>query len=171
METTDKQFFFTFLGITGVLVLLSIVVLLAANWLGSTNKLDKKSAAQIKIAKERIQPVGQVNLKSNPIEAVEPGPTTIVAVSDNAVSEPVLEGGLGKKVYGGICQSCHIAGVAGAPIVGDIAAWKPRIAAGMDELYAAVINGKGLMAARGGDPSLSDEEIRAAVDYMVEASQ
>lgn len=77
----------------------------------------------------------------------------------------------GEKVYKGICFSCHDVGVAGSPKLGDKAAWAPRIATGAEALYATSLNGKGAMPAKGGNPALSDDEIKAAVDYMVAQSQ
>ena len=73
----------------------------------------------------------------------------------------------GEKVYKGICFSCHDVGVAGSPKFGDKAAWAPRIATGAEALYASSLNGKGAMPAKGGNPALSDAEVKAAVDYMV----
>lgn len=73
----------------------------------------------------------------------------------------------GEKVYKGLCMSCHDAGVAGSPKLGDKTAWEPRIATGMDALYESTIKGKGTMPAKGGNPALSDDEVKAAVDYMV----
>ncbi|UJS24822.1 c-type cytochrome [Thiothrix winogradskyi] len=77
----------------------------------------------------------------------------------------------GEKVYKGICFSCHDVGVAGSPKLGDKAVWAPRIATGAEALYATSLNGKGAMPAKGGNPALSDDEIKAAVDYMVAQSQ
>lgn len=77
----------------------------------------------------------------------------------------------GEKVYKGICFSCHDVGVAGSPKLGDKAAWAPRIATGAEALYATSLNGKGAMPAKGGNPALSDDEIKAAVDYMIAQSQ
>lgn len=77
----------------------------------------------------------------------------------------------GEKVYKSLCFSCHDSGVAGSPKLGDKAAWAPRIAAGMESVYAVSINGKGAMPAKGGNPALSDEEVKAAVDYMVSKSK
>lgn len=77
----------------------------------------------------------------------------------------------GEKVYKGLCFSCHDMGIAGAPKVGDPAAWTDRIAAGNESMYNIAINGKGAMPAKGGNPSLSDDEIKAAVDYMVSTVQ
>lgn len=77
----------------------------------------------------------------------------------------------GEKVYKGICFSCHDMGIAGAPKVGEQAAWTDRIAAGTESMYNIAINGKGAMPAKGGNPALSDDEIKAAVDYMVSTVQ
>lgn len=69
---------------------------------------------------------------------------------------------------------CHAAGVAGAPKPGDKADWGPRIAQGKDVLYKHALEGfngaKGSMPARGGAPSLSDDDIKAAVDFMADQS-
>jgi len=73
----------------------------------------------------------------------------------------------GKKVYDSACLACHVAGVAGAPKLGDKAAWAPRVKTGIDALVASVTKGKGAMPANGGNPALSNAEIRAAVEYMI----
>lgn len=77
----------------------------------------------------------------------------------------------GKKIYDASCVACHGAGVAGAPKFGDKAAWAPRIKTGMDALYATAIKGKGVMPPKGGNASLSDADVKAAVDYMVAAAK
>ncbi len=81
----------------------------------------------------------------------------------------------GEAVYKKTCMACHAMGVAGAPKLGDSADWEPRIAQGMDVLYDHSINGytgkKGMMPPKGGNLSLSDEDTRAAVDYMVSQAQ
>ena len=70
-------------------------------------------------------------------------------------------------------MACHATGAAGAPMVGDADAWAPRVAKGIDALYASGVNGVAGtgMIARGGCGDCSDEEIHAAVDYMVNNSQ
>jgi cytochrome c5 len=77
----------------------------------------------------------------------------------------------GKKIYDSGCIACHGAGVAGAPKFGDKPAWAPRIATGMEALYTASIKGKGVMPPKGGNPSLSDADVKAAVDFMVAAAK
>ena len=79
----------------------------------------------------------------------------------------------GDAVYNAACMACHATGAAGAPKVGDAAAWAPRIAKGKDALYASALGGvagTGMMA-KGGCATCSDEEIHAAVDFMVAGSQ
>lgn len=91
-----------------------------------------------------------------------------------AATESVASGPRsGEDVYNGACMACHASGAAGAPKVGDVAAWSGRITKGMDALYAAGVNGvPGTgMIAKGGCMTCSDEEIYAAVDYMVDNSQ
>ncbi|MBC7204154.1 MAG: cytochrome c5 family protein, partial [Pusillimonas sp.] len=77
----------------------------------------------------------------------------------------------GEKLYNTICLACHAAGVAGAPKLGDKAAWEPRIAQGLDAMVSTVISGKGAMPPKGGAVQASDAEIRAAVQFMVSKSQ
>ncbi|GGY04205.1 cytochrome [Litchfieldella qijiaojingensis] len=77
----------------------------------------------------------------------------------------------GKAIYGQVCMACHDTGAAGAPKLGDSEAWAPRIEKGKEELYSSAINGIGAMPPKGGNTSLSDEEVQAVVDYMVEQTQ
>ncbi|MCW8886031.1 MAG: c-type cytochrome [Motiliproteus sp.] len=88
-----------------------------------------------------------------------------------AVETAVAPDKAAEKTYKSLCFSCHDNGIAGAPKLGDQAVWAPRIAAGMDTLYATAINGKGAMPPKGGNVSLSDEAVKAAVDYMVAQAQ
>jgi cytochrome c5 len=79
----------------------------------------------------------------------------------------------GEVVYNESCMVCHASGVAGAPKLGDAAAWADRIAKGRDALHDTGLNGlagTGMMA-RGGCGNCSDDEVRAAVDYMIDNSQ
>jgi cytochrome c5 len=77
----------------------------------------------------------------------------------------------GKVVYDKVCVACHQVSVAGSPRLGDKAAWAPRIKTGTDALVQSVIKGKNAMPPRAGNPSLSEAEIRAAVDFMVSQSK
>ncbi len=91
-----------------------------------------------------------------------------------AEAGPVSDG-RGKEVYDQACFICHATGVAGAPKIGDIADWRPRISQGNETLYSHAVKGfmgeGGLMPPKGGRMDFSDEDVNAAVDYMVTNSQ
>ncbi len=74
----------------------------------------------------------------------------------------------GEEVYQKSCASCHDNGIAGAPKLDDSAAWESRLKGGKEQLYQSSLQGKGSMPAKGGNSSLKDDEVKAAVDYMVE---
>lgn len=75
------------------------------------------------------------------------------------------------RTYRTACAACHMSGAAGAPKTGDKAAWKARIAAGMDTMVTNAIKGKGAMPPKGGRPNLTDAQIKAVVEYMVAESK
>ena len=87
--------------------------------------------------------------------------------SVNAVDKSIVkEARSGEAVYTAVCTSCHAAGVLGAPKIDDKAAWAPRIAQGLDGLMKNATNGIRSMPARGGDPTITDEELTNAIVYM-----
>jgi cytochrome c5 len=96
-----------------------------------------------------------------------PTPSTAVATVATTAAAPTAARTDGKKIYDTTCTACHTPGVAGAPKLGDKAAWAPRLKAGMDAVYVAALKGKGAMPAKGGNASLPDADVKAAVDYMV----
>ncbi|PVY68090.1 c-type cytochrome [Pusillimonas noertemannii] len=98
--------------------------------------------------------------KAPAAQAEQAAPATETAAVDPA----------GEKLYKSVCFACHDAGVAGAPKLGDKAAWGPLIATGMDAMVEIALHGKGAMPPRGGSQA-SDEEIHAAVQYMVSKAQ
>ncbi len=96
-----------------------------------------------------------------------------VLEAENMVAAAVpAEGGRGKQVYDATCFACHAQGIAGAPMLGDKAAWESRISKEMDTLVNNAINGfqgnTGVMPPKGGNLGLSDEDVKAAVSYMVD---
>ncbi|QTF92914.1 MAG: cytochrome c5 family protein [Halomonas sp. BM-2019] len=93
---------------------------------------------------------------------------TLTGVAALALSATVQAEPDGEAIYNQACMACHMTGAAGAPIKGDEAAWADRLEKGMDELYANSIDGIGAMPPRGGFANLSDEEVKAAVDFMLE---
>ena len=103
-------------------------------------------------------------------------PATIAAAAPAAGTSAQTKGGTdtaaaGKAVYDQTCHVCHATGLAGSPKFGDKAAWAPRIAQGMDTLHKAAITGIRAMPPKGGNASLSDAQVMAAVDYMVAAAK
>ena len=99
-------------------------------------------------AELRIQPVARVEMQK------------AVVKSDGKPRD-------GETIYNTVCTACHAAGLVGAPKTGDKAAWAPRIALGDSALLQSVINGKGAMPARAGDASLTEDELKAAVAFLV----
>jgi len=114
---------------------------------------------------ERIKPVGEIA-----VAAAQTGQAP--AKQAVAAATPDRDG---QQVYQASCVACHDAGIAGAPKLGDKGQWAKRIAKGPDALYASAVNGvqgsAGVMPAKGGNPALSDAEVKAAVDYMVARSK
>ncbi len=132
----------------GVAILLSLLV-----W--PLSKLGKgdASAPGGDEAELRVQPVARVEMRQAPVVRSDGKPRS------------------GEAVYTAICQTCHAAGLAGAPKTGDKAAWAPRIASGNAALLKTALNGKGGMPARGGGADLTDAELKAAVEYIVSKSK
>ena len=106
---------------------------------------------------------------SQPASFVPPTAASAAATTTTATVTPV-SADAGEKLFGSVCATCHTAGLMGAPKLSDKADWAPRIAQGKDTLYKHAIVGyqgkSGVMPARGGSQA-SDEEVKAAVDYMV----
>lgn len=106
---------------------------------------------------------------SQPASFVPPTAASAAATTTTATATQV-SADAGEKLFGSVCTTCHTAGLMGAPKFGDKAAWAPRIAQGKDTLYKHAIGGyqgkAGVMPAKGGSQA-SDDEVKAAVDYMV----
>lgn len=103
-----------------------------------------------------------------PAAAPAPAPAAPAAAPTAA---PAASAGAGKKVYDATCVVCHGAGVAGAPKLGDKAAWAPRLKTGMDALVNSALKGKGAMPPKGGNASIPDADIKAAVEYMAASAK
>lgn len=73
----------------------------------------------------------------------------------------------GQAVFGTKCSACHTYGMRGAPKIADAAAWAPRLAQGIETLYAHTLKGYGWMPSRGSCSACSDDEVKAAVDFML----
>jgi cytochrome c5 len=144
--------------VIGVVLLVQLVV--------NRPSADPKALAPEAVA-ARIQPVGRIEFADDPKYkqkmAAVPASAPATAAQPAAAAGPVD----GKAVYDKTCVACHATGVANAPKLGDKTAWAPRIGTGIDALMKSVIGGKGAMPPKAGNPSLTDAEIRAAVEYLV----
>lgn len=105
-----------------------------------------------------------------PVAASPESAPVAVAAAAPAAAPAAAVAGAGEALYKQTCQVCHGAGIAGAPKFGDKAAWAPRLAAGIDAVYAIAVSGKGAMPPRGGSQA-SDADLRAAVEYMAAAAK
>ncbi len=162
------------------LTLAGVLLLISAGMFGcsETNTETNKSAAPAKGT------MPELNITKTP---TKPAPTEQAPVTEKAPTEttpaeavppttPAVEPvPLGEKVFKSGCIACHGTGAAGAPKFGDAALWKDRIAKGKDALLKNAITGftgsTGTMPPKGGFVHLSDEEIAAAVEYMMKAAQ
>jgi cytochrome c5 len=171
LRQADRQFFDSFMLVVGILIgvavgLFFFVRLVAIETQGQYVLEDPQVQAEID---ERIRPVGQVVLLgSAELEAAAAAPTAAPTQVATVLTGP--------QVYNAACYLCHSPpGVPGSPHLGDAAAWAPRIAQGMETLHSHAINGfqgaAGVMPPKGGRVDLSDGEIIAAVEYMVEQAR
>jgi cytochrome c5 len=104
-----------------------------------------------------------------PAAAPAPAARASKAAGPQQAAKAAADGVDGKKVYESTCIACHGTGVANAPKFGDKNAWAPHLALGVKALYNTALKGKGPMPPKGGNLTLSDAHVRAAVDYMVGA--
>lgn len=161
----DRQFMIQFLSVIGGLVVIGILCFVLANWLVSG--LDEVSdPITEKVVEQRIKPVGEVYVGSVPAEAMAKSQ----AAGEQTTSEKgAAQFASGKEVYDAVCSACHATGAAGAPKYGDKDAWTKFVEKGIESNYTAAINGVGAMPPKGGRTDLSDDNVKSAVDYMVEA--
>ncbi|MEC8996334.1 MAG: c-type cytochrome [Pseudomonadota bacterium] len=159
-KSTDGQFYKTASILSLIIFVILIVIVYLSNVFANHSKSHTKNHGKelSQLIDDRTMPIGRVNLASNP--SIKP--KIEVAVSNQTKS--------GEQVYNAVCLACHSSGAAGAPITGNKNQWSERIAEGIDHLYEQAINGIGVMPAKGGNPSLTDDEVKAAVDYMIEKS-
>lgn len=131
------------------LVLLAVVLFMAAALISVVGHVapDDNSRRQA-AALERIKPVARVSFE-------QPKPAVAVKLS-------------GAEVYNKVCAACHAAGTLGAPKVGDKAQWETRLAQGLDTLVTHSVSGLRAMPAKGGDPSLTEANLKDAIGYMLD---
>ena len=110
----------------------------------------------------------EVQVEEAVVEVADQNEATIVEV---AVEAPAFDLAAGEAKYKMVCFACHDSGVAGAPKLGDKTAWEPRIATGFDALLNSALHGKNAMPPKGGNPALSDDEVKNIVAFMVDKSK
>ena len=164
-KAQDALFFYNFSLIIGALALVAVLALLGANWVYEDYRISQQEE---RVVAERIKPVGSVNVSGESVVATiagRPAATEAGAEPQPEITDP------GERAYRRICFSCHEMGIGGAPKVGDPVAWQGRPEKGIDTLMKSVINGvtseRGVMLPRGGLPDMTDEEIRAAITFML----
>ncbi len=175
LKEEDTNFVRTLIAVLSALAVFSVVLLFVARAIGEMGPVSGGEAE----AAERIAPVGEVNVAAAEptvqVESVPPTEQPAAVVAEAGAAEASAGADKGKAVYDGSCFACHAAGVAGAPKLGDKAAWAARIAQGTDTLVKHAVDGfqgsGGVMPPKGGRADISDEDVKAAVEYMVGHSQ
>lgn len=164
----DQKFYDMYSLVIGILAIIALLIYVGVTKLSDmTQGLYTADSEEYQAAvAERIQPFGKVYLPGEEASAGKP------VVPQAAQPDPVQTMMSGPQVYNDACLVCHGAGVGGAPILGDANAWSARIEQGNDTLYLHAIEGytgqSGFMPAKGARMDLSDDEVRAAVDYMID---
>lgn len=149
----------------GVLIVVAVLVVGINSLVGSALKGDSVVDMSDEAVLARIQPVAQLNTGA---------PIVPEASASAAAAAPVAAAGgarSGQDVYQSACFACHGTGAAGAPMLGDAAAWGPRASKGVSALLNSAINGLNAMPPRGTCGNCSDDDLKAAIEYMVENSK
>lgn len=168
----DMEFLKRFSMVIGFLSLVTLGLILFANHLNSHAKRDVDPAAEQRVL-NRIAPVGQVYAGATGAAAQA---EALKAAATAATSQAAYGGTMdGSVVFGNLCTGCHTAGVGGAPKL-DAAGIGARLATqGIDMLIKNAITGytgsAGIMPAKGGNPALTDDQVKATVEWMVSQSK
>jgi cytochrome c5 len=152
MFVTDKNTTISVRNWTLIIYTVVPILILFLIYILLTNTLSNDYEEPKDLRVERIKPIGQVN-----VEGSKPATATPVATAPKS----------GKEVYDSVCFACHTSGVLAAPKFRDQADWASRIVKGKEVLLQSSINGLNNMPARGGNPSLTDEELKVAIEYML----
>lgn len=179
-ENTGNKPVGAFVPVVTILAILGIIMFIAYDWVsGMSREVNVPTGrGQQQMVEERILPVGRVAIAGQDDDAEErvaaasDAPTTDSGTADESPDDEA-EDIDGEAVYQSACTVCHGAGIAGAPKTGEASAWEARLEQGMDTLVKHAIEGfqgdAGVMPPRGGRSDLSDEQVQAAVQYMVDA--
>jgi cytochrome c5 len=159
-QSEDRNFIRQFSGIIIGLVLLTITLIFLARSLQFEPEVDVNPSQKV-LSEQRISPVSSVRIGDE--GAASLAEEQAVAAPEQSVIVEVD----GEGVYNGLCMTCHAAGVADAPITGSDQMAQRLSEKGIDILVTNAINGLNVMPPRGGNPALTDEQIRAAVEFML----
>jgi cytochrome c5 len=176
MAKPDRHFINVFSAVIGVLVAIALVLIGISRLVDSGPKgaRDTGDPLMQASAHERIKPVGQVAVAGQDNSGLAIRQTAVPVAGGVAAPTAALPTD-GKSVFDVACSACHGTGIAGAPRIGDAAAWAPRIAQGMATLEKHAIEGyqgsAGVMPAKGGRTDLPDDAVRAAVEYLTAQSR
>ncbi len=158
MSNEDKIFMKRFSGIIVGLVIVTILIIVIANF-SQPEPGEDTNPSRVAMANERTAPVGAVRTEMPAEAPVVEAPAEQVAAAEPADID-------GEAIYNSVCMACHMTGAAGAPKPGtDL--WAERSAKGLDALAANAINGIGAMPPKGGRMDLSDAEVTASVEFML----
>lgn len=157
MSHNDKQFATVFVAVLGALTVLAIILFFIAGYL--TREVSSYKEEEIILG--NIEPVGKVNIDDGSAPQAPAAPAPV------ASAEPLSD----EQIYQNNCMACHTTGAAGAPKIGDAAAWAPRIAKGMDTIMTNATNGLGAMPPKGLCMTCSDDELKSVVEYIISQSQ
>ena len=160
-EHDDRIFIRRFSGIIVGLVIVTILIIVIS--VGTDSPEPGANPSRELLAAERVAPVAGVRTE---LPEAQAAPAASIQESATAQSVEAGAGIDGGAVFTSSCGACHLSGVADAPIPGSDA-WAERAASGIDALTANAIAGLGIMLPKGGRTDLSDDEIRAAVEYMM----
>lgn len=163
----DQKFFDMYSLVIGILAFIALAIfVLSMKMSDLTQDVYTAGTEEYREAvAARLKPFGKVYLPGEDIPDHEP------QVAEAPQPVPIATTLSGPQVYNEACIACHGNGVGGAPMLTDADDWAPRLEQGEDVLYDHAVNGyqgsAGYMPPKGGRLDLSDEEITAAVDYMV----
>ena len=161
-QQDDRVFLRRFGGvILGLMIFTGLIMALAFS-LRSTPDPNANPSQKL-LLEERIAPVTGVRTEAAELAATD---AAAVAQPPAGSAGTELAPADGEKIYQSVCMACHAAGVAGAPVAGSDAMAERLAAKGADGLFQSAINGLNVMPPRGGRPDLTDEDIRAAIEFM-----
>jgi cytochrome c5 len=163
MSSDDKVFMKRFSGIIVGLVIVTILIIVIANF-SDPGPTEDTNPSRVAMANERTLPVGDVRteLPAQPAASEASPPSETQAAAEPAAADEIN----GEAIYASSCQACHAAGVLGAPQPGSDALAE-RAEKGVEALAASAINGINSMPPKGGFTNLSDAEVTAAVEFML----